>query len=127
MVYRAENSCGIKWRQRTIRIKKSEYQIDWAYEKLECGYYVVAVKHSGLVGLSYCAPDDALPHWNPEKSIELAFARRRIRDDIKFITYDNTSISHFVALEYEVINGFVPHAVIREVQKCISTVTVGVL
>ena len=115
-----------QWRKKTIIAsgKKTTIKtdIEWCFKKLECGYIVTLVSCNGLVGASYCSPDDALPHWNPEKSIELAYARRRIRNDVKLELARN--IEDFVVLEYSVLGGSVPQEVIKEIRKTCKKVIV---
>lgn len=116
----------IKWRKRSLLTdkKKTPITIQWTFEILNCGYIITLVKWGGLVGASYCAPDDALPHWNPQKSIELAFARRKIRDDVTTIYSKSASVQDFAAIEYAVFFGSVPREVISEIRKNFSTVDI---
>ena len=122
-----EVKSDIKWRKRkhTPQGKKGTVDIEWCYKKLNCGYYVVLVKWGGLVGASYCAPDDALPHWNPQKSIDLAFSRRKIREDIEF-SHKFQCVEDFVMIERAVLNGSVPHEVMKEIRTVHSCLTIKV-
>jgi hypothetical protein len=119
----------VNWRKKTITIGKSHADVEWAFDTI-AGYIVTLVKFNGLVGISYCAPDDAIPKWNPEKSIQLAFSRMRIRADIKFptLSVDGRSVyvDEFVAIEFTTMRHFAPQKVVAEIRKIMPIVQIVV-
>ena len=100
-------------------------QVDWCY-KFIAGYYVVLVKDNGMIGISYCNQVDAKPHFNPEKSIKLAYERRKFSDRIKW-TWGIEAIEFYAIMEYMMMgNSSCPHKVVRHIRKLLHTVSFGV-
>lgn len=53
-------------------------EIEYAIKEIS-DYMVCLVKADGVVGISYCHFDDRQPYFNPEKSLRLAYDRRKIK------------------------------------------------
>lgn len=55
-------------------------EIEYAMKEIS-DYMVCLVKADNVVGISYCHADDRAPHFNPEKSLKLAYDRRKIKQN----------------------------------------------
>ena len=117
----------LKWRKRDLEIKGDKkkktidqtVELEWCHKEI-ADHIVCLVKADGMIGISYCHSDDRKPHWNPEKSIELAYERRKINDRIKFVN-QNPSVELYVAIEYSVFGkSLCPHGLARAVRKLLN-------
>ena len=80
----------IVWRKKSISVKVSNspnkgfhselVEIEYALKEIS-DYMVCLVKADGAVGISYCHYEDRTPYFNPEKSIKLAYDRRKIKQN----------------------------------------------